>query len=102
MKPFEDQLREALRRVEPPAGFVERTLARAAGESKPPRRVIRFPRFVAALAASLALALVVGGYRVQEYRRGQQAKEQLMLALEITGSRLNQVQQKITPGRQEK
>lgn len=99
MTPFDDQLREALRRVEPPAGFVERALARAAGERKPPRRVIRFPHYVAALAASLAL--VVGGYRVQEYRRGQQAKEQLMLALEITGSRLSQVQQKIAPGRQE-
>jgi hypothetical protein len=100
MRPFEDQLRDALRRVEPPPGFVERTLARAAGERKPPRRVIRFPRYVAALAASLAL--VVGGYRVQEYRRGQQAKEQLMLALEITGSRLSQVQQKIAPAGQER
>lgn len=100
MTPFEDQLREALRRVEPPAGFVERTLARAAAERKPPRRVIRFPRYVAALAASLAL--VVGGYQVRQYRRGQEAKEKLMLALEITGSRLAQVQQKIAPGRQEK
>lgn len=100
MTPFEDQLRGALRRIEPPPGFVQRTLARAAGERKPPRRVFRFPRYVAALAASLAL--VAGVYRVQEHRRGQQAKEQLMLALEITGSRLSDVRQKIAPQRQEK
>ncbi|MCL4794249.1 MAG: hypothetical protein KJZ84_06790 [Bryobacteraceae bacterium] len=95
MNQFEDQLRDALRRVPPPAGFVERTLARAAQEQRAPRRAIRFPRYVAALAASLAL--VFGGLRYQEYRQGQQAKEQLMTALRITGSQLHQVQQKVAP-----
>lgn len=95
MNQFEDQLRDALRRVPPPAGFVERTLARAAQEQRGPRRAIRFPRYVAALAASLAL--VIGGLQYQEYRQGQEAKEQLMTALRITGIQLHEVQQKVAP-----
>lgn len=100
MTPFEDELRQALRREEPPAGFVERTLARAARENRPPRRAFRLPYSVAAMAASLAL--VVGGHQYHEYRRGQQAKEQLMLALQITSSQLTQVQNKIVPARAER
>ena len=93
MTPFEDQLRQALRPVAPPPGFVERTLARAAGGQRPPARVIRFPRWIAAMAASLAV--LVGGLQYHEYRRGLEAKQQLLLALEITGSRLAQTKGKI-------
>jgi hypothetical protein len=102
MKEFEDQLRRALRPVDPPAGFVERTLARA-GEplrKRPPRRVLQFPRYAMALAASLAL--VVFGMQYREYRQGQEAKEQLMTALHITGSQLSQIQAKVLPMGQEK
>jgi hypothetical protein len=93
MSHFDGQLRQALRRVEPPAGLVERTLARAAGQA-PARRPGRVWQYFGAIAASLAL--VVGGLQYQQYRRGQEAKEQLLMALEITGSQLTQVQNKVT------
>lgn len=102
MNQFENQLRRALRPVDPPAGFVERTLARA-GEpvrKRPPRRVLQFPRYAMALAASLALA--VFGLQYREYQQGQQAKEQLMTALQITGSQLTQIQAKVVPANAEK
>ena len=102
MNSFDDQLRRALRPVPPPAGFVERTLARAAQQKEAAgARIIRFPRVprwhrsVAAIAASLAIVLF--GLQYHEYREGQQAKEQLMTALEITGSQLTQIQQKVVP-----
>ena len=38
MMDFEDQLRESLRRTEPPAGFADRVIARAAAERDDNRR----------------------------------------------------------------
>lgn len=100
MNPIDDQLRRALRRVEPPPGFVERTLARAAAERPAARRGGRWMPAFAAVAASLAL--VVGGLQYQQYRRGQEAKEQLLLALQITGTQLSEVQSKLSTNRAEK
>lgn len=93
MRDFERDLTEALRRVEPPAGFVERTLARVEAREAVRRRG-RVWQYCGAIAASLAL--VLGGLQYQQYRRGQEAKEQLLMALEITGTQLTQVQHKVT------
>lgn len=108
MTRFEDELRNALRRQEPPAGFADRVLARAAEQrSRQAKRTWRdswlnivaqpfYPgnllRWVA--VAAVAVALVVGGvhYRnvqVQRERaRGEAAKARLLLALRIAGSKL--------------
>lgn len=102
MNQFEDQLRRALRPVDPPAGFVERTLAlaREPQRNRPPRRVLQFPSYAMALAASLAL--VVFGLQYREFQQGRQAKEQLMTALHITGSQLSQIQAKVVTASEEK
>jgi len=98
MNNFEENLRRALERVEAPSGFVERVLARAAQEEK--QKQTR-PNFWASLfgmgglrwAAACALCVLVAAsgalyeHDVQR-RRGEAAKEQLMLALRITGSKL--------------
>jgi hypothetical protein len=84
MNDFERDLREALSRREPPPGFTERVMARI-----PDRRRAwwRFPvfRWVPALAMLLVIVSVAG--IVQEHReqqRREQAKQELMLAIEVT------------------
>lgn len=102
MSPFEDQLREALRREEPPAGFAERVIALT--EKRPTWR----ERFLAppltprlAFATLAVAALIVGGVQYQqrqravELARAEQAKQQVMTAMRIAGSKLNYVQHKL-------
>jgi hypothetical protein len=101
---FEDELRAALNRREPPAGFAERVLARAQSPaaaglpswrerwgwrlSPGPRRAW------VAVGVVAAMLLVAFGVRFQRQRQGELAKQQVMLALEIAGSKLNYVQKK--------
>ncbi|MGH9736079.1 MAG: hypothetical protein ACRD8A_15990 [Candidatus Acidiferrales bacterium] len=93
---LEQELKKAFRRTDPPAGFAERVLARAAKEE--PKRVRERRRFQwfgmsgLRLAVTCALCLIVGAsglmYQHQRHKEGEQAKEQLMLALRITSSKL--------------
>ena len=90
MSRLDDELKHALRRVDPPAGFAGRVLAQV--ESR--RNVRRW--WTAAIAAGLMLA---GGLELERERRirvqGEQAKEQVMLALRITSSKLQFIKEKI-------
>lgn len=97
---LEDDLRAALRRREPPSGFAERVLARAEGRDV--ERVRRRPaRRWTWAAASLAacLTLGVGVVEVRQMRetraRGMEAKQELMEAMRITGSKLRMAQEKV-------
>jgi len=98
MGPLEDELRSALRRREPSPDFTERVLARVS--SAPVRRAPRvsqpwqLPRFrwVAAMAAALVLA--AGGLEYRHYR-GERAKDQVLLAVRIAGSKLNKAHKKV-------
>ena len=100
MNRLEDKLREALKREEPPAGFAERVLARAA-ETKRDARTGIFAshglRWGLAGALCLALLMVAIEYRqAQEERaRSEAAKEQVMLALRIVGDQLQFVWSKV-------
>jgi hypothetical protein len=102
MKELDDELRHALRREEPPAGLAERVLRRVA-DGRPPQQQMRRPRrFIAWAAAAALVAAVAGGiqYRaIQEDReeraRGEAAKEQVVQALRLAGSKLQLVQTKI-------
>ena len=109
---LERELAEALRRKTPPAGFAARVIA-----SLPPTRVsspgsripsVRFripgpgSRIPIQWVAAACLALLVAGttsvmvYRHQQYlERGRVAKEQLMLALRITGSKLQAAEERV-------
>lgn len=85
---FEDQLRESLRRVEPPAGLEQRILARVEARNRFARR-----RWLA-IAASVVF-LAGGGafgvhYRQQraEERRVEIVRQQFTLALQITSKHL--------------
>ncbi len=99
MKNLEDELRKALRRVDPPAGFARRVLEevrrREAGERwQRARRLFLFRRPVLRWASALALVLLAGAsleyWRYQRTRvEGERAKAQLKLALEVSSTKLN-------------
>jgi hypothetical protein len=86
---FEDDLRAALRREEPSADFVDRVMARTPRTHAAPRRTA----WVAAIAACLLAAM--GNFEYQQYE-GRKARRELLLALQITGSKLNIAQQKVS------
>jgi len=87
---FEQELKNALERKEPAKGFTERVMRQVA---PPPRRSMRG---LASLAAAASLFVgMFGVVRYQEYRKGEQAKQQLMLALRITARTLDTVERKL-------
>jgi len=108
----EDELREALRRKDPGERFTNDVMKRIAeGKTAIPAlsRENRFRQFLrgltlrpvlaGAMAAALALAVsfgVVEHRRVQE-QRGEAAKQQALLALRITQSKLNHVLESVKP-----
>ena len=89
-KDFEDQLREALRPVEPDEGFEHRVMARIGRE--PARSRARVTRWVSvALAASVAFAAIIGTHtwQVRREQEGLEARKQLIEALRLTGEKLD-------------
>lgn len=110
MNRLEDELKKALERVEPPAGFAERVLLRAARaeEEKPVRSWHWLGLFGFGLAGAgglrwaaacgLCVVLAASGViyeRDMQRRRGEEAKDQVMLALRITGSKLQIAEQSL-------
>jgi hypothetical protein len=103
MNRLEDQLREAMRRQPAPEGFAERVLR--AAESRPEVRAERDGfwtrlgmafqgprlRWTAAFAAAVMVFAAVGIRNQRERAEGERAKQQLMLALQITGGKLSHV-----------
>jgi hypothetical protein len=99
MNRTEGALKNALRREEVPDGFADRVLARAASQrsAQPESRrslwLNLFTRPLArwAIAAALSTAMILGVH-LNEVRReraqGEAAKQRLMLALRIAGSKL--------------
>jgi hypothetical protein len=85
---FEDELRSALRRTEPPAGFASRVVARTGSKPAPNWR-----GWLAAAVAACAL-LTAGGVEYRRYE-GREASRQLLVALEIAGSKLTIAQERI-------
>ncbi len=104
MDPLEDRLREAMGRVEPPDGFAGRVLARVAEERAKPSllerllSVFAMPKFRLVAAAVMCLMVVAGvGYQreMQHRAEGARAKDQVMLALEITARKIQVAQRGI-------
>ncbi len=96
MKNFEDELREALRAPDVPPGFANRVLARLpyAYPPQPGRPSLR--RVTIWAAAVLICAGSLTGLQMERAReqraRGEKAREEVMLALRIAGTKLNQAQ----------
>jgi hypothetical protein len=100
MNRLDDELRNAMRREEPPEGFAGRVLARVQEKKQSAWTGIFGSRALRwALAGAMCLALVIASVeykRAQDERaRGEAAKQQLMLALRITADKLQFAQEKV-------
>ena len=90
---IEQELRQGLLRLPAPPGLKRKIMARkrALDAEKTHGRVVFWQR----LAASVVLAGAVGGavtwHNVQEQRKGEAARQQVMMALRIAGRALDQV-----------
>jgi hypothetical protein len=104
--PLEDALRNALRRGDAPEGFALKVLARAqqqnaAHEALRTSWLSSFsqPLLRWAAVAAVTICLVVGSiyyWSLQRQRaEGEAAKQQLMLALRIAGSKLQLAKEKV-------
>ena len=107
MTPFEEELRQALHRQEPSSDFTQRVLARCAEDDAAAQRnklgFWQTWRFGFATAA-LGLLMLGGGVAYQQHERavkGMAAKRQLLLAMRITGNKLQQLQEKLKESEQE-
>ena len=90
---LENDLRNALRRESPPAGFASRVLQRIEHEHAPKRN-----RWWRAVAASVTLTALLGGWAahtVHERREGERARDQVLLALKIAGEKVRYAQQEV-------
>jgi hypothetical protein len=108
MTGLDDELKSALLRRQAPRGFTDRVLACAA-EQNPRRfdpvsrvswmRVFAQPLIRWCATAAVSAALVVGGVHYHSVRReraeGEIAKERLLLALRIAGSKLKLAKTKV-------
>jgi hypothetical protein len=102
---LEDALRNALRREDAPEGFALQVLARAQQQSATQAHrtswlsVFSQPLVRWGAVATVTVCLVVGSiyYRSLQRQRaeGEAAKQQLMLALRIAGSKLQLAKEKV-------
>ena len=99
---LENDLKRALRREAPPAGFSARVMAKIdvedrqsclSGQARSP--VLHWWR---AAAASVTLAALLGGFvthRIVERRRGERARQELLQALSIAAEKVSYAQQEV-------
>jgi hypothetical protein len=98
---FESELRQAfVRRPAPPS--LKRRILDARSRRRTERRHRRFVVWQR-LAASLAVAVVLGGgftwHHVQEERKGEEARQQVMTALRITNRALDEMNARLAARR---
>ena len=79
MEELEQHLKAVLHRIDPPPGFEARAVRRRSRPSL---------KWAAALATA---AMIVAGV----YWQGEIAKERVMVALKLTGTKLQQIQEKV-------
>ena len=99
MSQFERDLREALRRKEPPPGFAGRVIARAreVDQQRAARSWWKWS-WRWSMAAAMMVILFAGGTLYQERRRqeAERSKDQLLLALRVTGAKVRVVQERLS------
>ena len=92
---IEEQLRSALRRESPPAGFAQRVLTEANRGPRPEARGVSHWR---AAAAVFMLTVVIGAWsarQIERRREGERARDQVMLALHIAGAKVHYAQTQV-------
>ena len=95
---LENDMRDALRRVPAPEGFAERVMARVGKAERAPARA----PWWRAVAATFLLTAILGGWGGHELlerrreRQGERAREQVLLALRIAGSKVARAQREVS------
>ncbi|HEV2688427.1 MAG TPA: hypothetical protein VGV35_07725 [Bryobacteraceae bacterium] len=95
MTDFEDQLRRALERKDPSPDFAARVVARATQRQAP------WVRWRSWAAVGIAASLLVGAlglemeHRQRVRRQGEEARAQLLQAMQITAVKLHKIQKKV-------
>jgi len=84
MTDFDRELSQALKRREPPRDLTASVMARIERR----RRTSWSARLWVPVGIAATLVAGLGVYRWEEVQRGQEAKRQVMLALEVTGQKL--------------
>jgi len=99
---FEEQVREGLQRENPPAGFADRVMQRVAGDGARkviPMRVGKLNPWRQWAVAAALLVIIGGGVMEQRHRQeqiaGEEAREQVMTALQITSAQLQRVNERM-------
>jgi hypothetical protein len=100
LEQFERKLRMAIARREAPPGLKSRVLAQARERRQEQRgRLWIWQR----VAATLVVAAVLGGFaeyrHIEEQRKGEAAREQVLTALRITSRTMGRVQERLVDGR---
>ncbi len=104
MSRFDEAMKEAMRRRAPPAGFAERVLAKAAEQETRPSGwrmfldMFRAPKLRWAGVVAAVVLVIAGAQLYTERReriRGEQARDQVLLALEITAKQIHSTRQKV-------
>jgi len=97
---FERELKEKLRVRPAPVGFADRVMARVPARRTWSWKWLGMPAWRWAVVTLLVAGMVVGGVEREREQRvaGERAREQVLLALRITGSTLRDVQQKVNTG----
>jgi hypothetical protein len=102
MTPFEEELKKALARREPGEEFVGQVLAKVEASHAATVRARPFmwgnPWWRFASAAVLLVVALLSGLAYRQHERvakGEAAKNQLLLAMRITGSQLRQAQLRV-------
>jgi hypothetical protein len=89
---LDDELRRALRAVDPGEEFTQRVVSSVAGDSAQSRRpaTARYRWLPAALAAALVLGfLITHDWQMRREHQGREARKQLIEALRVTGAKLD-------------
>ena len=88
MDDFEQQLKKAMARTDPPAWFEAKVLAAARQRRPEPKRW----RFLVAALASLLVVSGVVWQQERERKAGEEARAKLELALRITSEKLQKIE----------
>ena len=97
MTEFEDQLRRALERKQPSAGFTARVVTQAFAMNNKRSWLTAWRSWP---AAAVAASLLLGGLgfeleRRERVRQGEAARAQLLQAMEITSTKLTKIQKRV-------
>jgi hypothetical protein len=112
MENLDNQLKRALTRKDPPPDFTAKVMARIhdrKAEPEPAWWFLLLHGQRAALAAGMAGLMVIAGagaayhqHQVEQQRRAETARDQLVLALRITSVQLNRIGRVLATGKEER